>query len=239
VTLRLAAGIIYEDANIKVTAIENTHFRFQPGTPPYGKYKSFSYRFDTLGRSFVFTGDTGWSDAVIDLAKGADVLVTEVTDTDDVIGLMKRNGAWQAKSESEQEGWLRHMHEEHVTPEEVGRLAAQAGVKTVVMTHLSPSSDPNDDFARYARCKEAFLRLGSDCEGFDEVLLSLSRSGAEAYAAHCRATFRDCATTRLTSYASYGTPTPLMAAVAQSAIAPTIENSFLGSLAKSLWRHGL
>jgi ribonuclease BN (tRNA processing enzyme) len=146
----IAAGIIYQDANIKVTAVENTHFRFQPGTPPYGKYKSFSYRFDTLGRSFLFTGDTGWSDAVIDLAKGADVLVTEVTDTDDVIGLMKRNGAWQAKSESEQEGWLRHMHEEHVTPEEVGRLAAQAGVKTVVMTHLSPSSDPNDDFTRYA-----------------------------------------------------------------------------------------
>ena len=143
-------GIIYQDANIKVTAVENTHFRFEPGTPPYGKYKSFSYRFDTLDRSFLFTGDTGWSDAVIDLAKGADVLVTEVTSTDDVIGLMKRNGAWQAKTESEQEGWLRHMHEEHVTPEEVGRFAAQAGVKTVVMTHLSPSPDPNDDFARYA-----------------------------------------------------------------------------------------
>ena len=45
------------------------------------------------------------SDAVIDLAKGAEVLVTEVTDTDDVIGLMQRNGAWQAKTESEQEGW--------------------------------------------------------------------------------------------------------------------------------------
>jgi len=134
----------------QVTAVENTHFRFEPGTPAYGKYKSFSYRFDTLDRSFLFTGDTGWSDAVIDLAKGADVLVTEVTSTDDVIGLMKRNGVWQAKTESEQEGWLRHMHEEHVTPEEVGRFAAQAGVKTVVMTHLSPSPDPNDDFARYA-----------------------------------------------------------------------------------------
>lgn len=60
------------------------------------------------------------------------------------------HGAWQAKTESEQEGWLRHMLEEHVTPEEVGRFAAQAGVKTVVMTHLSPSPDPNDDFARYA-----------------------------------------------------------------------------------------
>src|SRR5262249_15231522 len=78
----IEAGIIYQDANI-----ENTHFRFEPGTPPYGEYKSFSYRFGTLDRSFLFTGDTGWSDAVIDLARGADVLVTEVTDTDDVIGL--------------------------------------------------------------------------------------------------------------------------------------------------------
>jgi ribonuclease BN (tRNA processing enzyme) len=146
----VAAGVIFQDANVKVTAVENSHFQFQPGTPPYGKYKSFSYRFDTPGRLFLFTGDTGWSDAVVALAKGVDVLVTEVTDTDDVIALMKRNGAWQAKSASEQEGWLRHMHEEHVTPEEVGKLAASAGVKIIVMTHLSPSPDVNDDFARYA-----------------------------------------------------------------------------------------
>ena len=66
----IAGGIIYQDANIRVTAVENTHFRFEPGTPPYGKFKSFSYRFDTLDRSFLFTGDTGWSDAVIDLAAG-------------------------------------------------------------------------------------------------------------------------------------------------------------------------
>jgi ribonuclease BN (tRNA processing enzyme) len=146
----IVPGVIYQDANIKVTAVENTHFQFQPGMPPYGKYKSFSYRFDAPDRSFLFTGDTGWSDAVVELAKGADVLVTEVTDGEDVIALMKRNGAWQAKTESEQQGWLRHMHEEHVTPEEVGRLAAKAGVKTVVMTHLSPSPDPNDEYARYA-----------------------------------------------------------------------------------------
>jgi ribonuclease BN (tRNA processing enzyme) len=147
----IAPGVVFQDANVKVTAVENTHFNFQPGTPPYGKYKSFSYRFDTPGRSFLFTGDTGWSDAVIGLAKGVDVLVTEVSETDDVIALMKRNGAWQAKTPPEQEGWIRHMHEEHVTPEEVGKLAAKAGVKAVVMTHLTPSPDPNDDFARYAQ----------------------------------------------------------------------------------------
>ena len=137
-------------AGLATLMVSQWEYQRAEPTDIYGGGVAFSYRFDTLDRSFLFTGDTGWSDAVIDLAKGADVLVTEVTSTDDVIGLMKRNGAWQAKTESEQEGWLRHMHEEHVTPEEVGRFAAQAGVKTVVMTHLSPSPDPNDDFARYA-----------------------------------------------------------------------------------------
>jgi ribonuclease BN (tRNA processing enzyme) len=144
------AGVIYQDANIKVTAVENTHFKFAPGTPPYGKYKSFSYRFDTPDRSFLFTGDTGWSDAVVDLAKGADVLVTEVTEVEDVIALMKRNGNWQDKTQSEQEGWIRHMHEEHVSPAEVGKMGAKAGVKTIVMTHFGPSLNPNDDYQRFA-----------------------------------------------------------------------------------------
>jgi ribonuclease BN (tRNA processing enzyme) len=144
------AGVIYQDANVKVTAVENSHFKFVPCTPPYGKYKSFSYRFDTPDRSFLFTVDTGWSDAVVDLAKGADVLVTEVTSVDDVVALMKRNGNWQDKTPSEQQGWTRHMHEEHVSPEEVGKMAAKAGVKTIVMTHFGPSLNPNDDYQRFA-----------------------------------------------------------------------------------------
>ncbi len=142
-------GVIYQDANVKVTAVENTHFNFPPGSPPYGKYKSYSYRFETPGRVVFFTGDTGPSDSVADLAKGADLYVTEVTLPDDVVAVFKRNGIWQAKSPSEQEGFLRHMHEEHVTPENVGKMAAKAGLKAVVMTHFSPSVDPNDDYQRY------------------------------------------------------------------------------------------
>ena len=68
-------GMIFQDANVKVTAVENTHFHFKPGSPGYGKYKSYSYRFDTPDRSVVFTGDTGPSSAVTELAKGADILV--------------------------------------------------------------------------------------------------------------------------------------------------------------------
>ena len=32
---------IFQDANVKVTAVENTHFHFPPGSPGYGKYKSY------------------------------------------------------------------------------------------------------------------------------------------------------------------------------------------------------
>lgn len=145
----VAPGLVYQDGNVKVTAVENTHFHFSKGSPPYGKYHSYSYRFDTLGRSVVFTGDTGPSDAVTELAKGADVLVTEVGNPNDVIELFKRNGVWQTKTPAEQQGFVRHMMEEHVTPEVVGKMATKAGVKTIVMTHLSPTVDPNDDYQRF------------------------------------------------------------------------------------------
>ena len=142
-------GVIYQDANVKVTAVENTHFHFQPGDPGYGKYRSYSYRFETPGRVVFFTGDTGPSDAVVGLAKGADLYVTETTSPDDVVELYKKSGAWQAKTKSEQDAFLRHMHEEHVTPEDIGKMAAKAQVKAVVMTHIGPSSNPNDDYQRF------------------------------------------------------------------------------------------
>ncbi len=39
--------------------------------------------------------------------------------------------------------------EEHVTPEDIGKMAAKAGVKAVVMTHLAPTINAHDDYQRY------------------------------------------------------------------------------------------
>jgi len=153
----VAPGAVYQDANVRVTAVENTHFNFAPDSQGAGKYRSYSYRFDTPGRVVVFTGDTGPSPALTELAKGADVLVTEVTQVEDVIEVLKKNGNWQTKSAAEQAGWIQHMRQEHVTPEDVGRMAAAAGVKTVVLTHLSPSVDPKDDFQRYVDGAKKFF----------------------------------------------------------------------------------
>jgi ribonuclease BN (tRNA processing enzyme) len=145
----VGTGVVYQDANIKVVAAENTHFHFPAGSPGHGKYKSYSYRFETPDRVIVFTGDTGASDAVTELARNADVLVTEVVSVDDVKEARIRDGRWQAMSDREQKEYIRHMVEEHLTPQQIGVMAARANVKTVVMSHLTPRPD-SDDYTPWA-----------------------------------------------------------------------------------------
>ena len=145
----VAPGVVFQDANVKVTAVENSHFHFPAASPAFGKCKSYSYRFETPDRVVVFTGDTGPSDAVAELAKNADMLVTEVGSPDDVVEARKRTGRWDVLSPKEQEEFIRHQVEEHLTPEHVGKMATKAGVKTVILSHLSPRPD-SDDYAPWA-----------------------------------------------------------------------------------------
>ncbi len=146
----VGTGEIYRDANVTVRAVENAHFHFQPGTPAYGRFKSYAYRFEGAGRSIVLTGDTGPSDAVTRLAQGADLLVSEVNSPEEAKQRRISNGDWQRLSPAEQAAFIRHMTEEHVTPEEVGKMAQRAGVKKVVLTHILGTANPDDDYARYA-----------------------------------------------------------------------------------------
>jgi len=141
-------GMIFQDSNLKVTSVENTHFHFPPGSPAFGKYKSYSYRFDAADRSIVFTGDTGPTEAVADLARGADLLVSEATNpVEEFKEEQIKAGRWQLMTSEEQKNMIRHHIEEHLLPEDLGKIAARANVKAVVMTHLQPS--PNDDYSRY------------------------------------------------------------------------------------------
>jgi len=143
-------GIIFQDSNLKVTAAENSHFHFEAGSPGYGRYKSYALRFDTADRSIVFTGDTGPSEAISMLAKGADLLVSEVAaPLEEFKQRQMAIGRWQSMTPVQQEASIRHQIEEHVSPEQVGEMAARAGVKTVILTHLPATADPKDEYARY------------------------------------------------------------------------------------------
>jgi ribonuclease BN (tRNA processing enzyme) len=147
----VGTGVIYQDANVKVTPVENSHFDFHKG-PAAGKHKSYSYRFETPDRVIVFTGDTGPSDAVAELAKGADLLVTETSSVEDRKQAMIRSGRWQAMTPDEQAGIMRQASQGHMSLEAVGKMAARANVKTVVLSHMGSSqrADDTNDYTPWA-----------------------------------------------------------------------------------------
>jgi len=144
----VGTGLIYEDANIKVSAAENSHFSFHKGQAA-GMHKSYSYRFETPDRVIVFTGDTGPSDAVIELARGADLLVTSTSSCEDRKQGMIKDGRWQAMTPAEQEGIMQQATQGHMTLELIGKLASRAKVKTVVLSHLTQRFG-SDDYTPWA-----------------------------------------------------------------------------------------
>ena len=142
----VGTGVIYKDANITVTAIENPHFDFQKVSAS-ARQKSYSYRFDTPGRVIVFTGDTGPTDALIELAKGADLLVSEANSIEERMQDLVRSGQWLLLTPEEQVRIKQQMAEGHLSTDDVGRMATRAGVKTVVLTHLTWKAD--DDYSTW------------------------------------------------------------------------------------------
>ena len=110
-----------DDNGVRVTAILVQHAPVFP---------AFAYRFDTPSGSVVFSGDTGPCDNVVRIATSADYLVHEVIDlsfvADRIAKLPNRDNI------------LNHLTESHTSPEDAGRIAARAGVKTLVLSHLVP-----------------------------------------------------------------------------------------------------
>jgi ribonuclease BN (tRNA processing enzyme) len=89
----------------------------------------YAYRFDTPDRSFVFSGDTRPSEALIELARGADILVHEAMLT----------SALGAITDSNAPRLMDHLVRSHTTTEQLGRIAQAAGVRTLVLSHLVPA----------------------------------------------------------------------------------------------------
>jgi ribonuclease BN (tRNA processing enzyme) len=161
----IGTGLVFQDANIKVAAVENSHFDWG-GTA--GKFKSYSYRFETPDRVVVFTGDTGASDAVTELARDADLLVTETASFEDRMQTMIRTGQWQAMTPAQQAATRQQALQGHMTTEIIGKMAARANVKAVILTHQTYRSD-GDYTTRAADVKKYFsgeVRVAKDLMEF-------------------------------------------------------------------------
>ena len=118
-------GVVMWDGSVKVTAALVSHPPVEP---------AFAYRFDSPYRSIVISGDTTPSDNLIQLAKGADVLVHEAMHMKGVDRLVARV--------PNHPGLRQHLLASHTVVEDVGRVAQAAGVKLLVLSHLVPADDP-------------------------------------------------------------------------------------------------
>ena len=126
------SGVIHHDDGIKVTSVENTH----------GMDYSYAFRFDMPDRSIVFSGDTGYDERVVELAGGADVLVHEV-----VYMPLIEETVIAARDDPEARQQMRqHLTTNHIPTELVGRVAAEADVGMLVISHIVPvEMTANDD----------------------------------------------------------------------------------------------
>lgn len=119
-------GLVMQNDDVKVTSCLVSH-------PPIKQ--AYAYRFDAKDRSVVISGDTAYAPELAEFAKSADVLVHEVMYLPGVDALIKRLP--NAKRLRE------HLMAAHTLPEDVGKIAAQAGVKTLVLSHFVPGDDPS------------------------------------------------------------------------------------------------
>ncbi len=160
--------LVYRDRDVRVLAVPNTHYvTMKLPRRSYGIDQSFAYRFETKDRTIVFTGDTGWSPAVVALAHGADILVSEIILTKRVVAAIEHR---PTAVPAAREALIRHMQAEHLSPEEVGRMASLAHVKMVVLTHLVPGADGETDITPYVagvrRYYSGPVILGRDLDQF-------------------------------------------------------------------------
>jgi len=107
--------------------------RMQHSAPALG------YRLDVRGKSLAYSGDTDYCRAVVDLGRGADVLILECSAPDErkVVG--------------------------HLTPTACGRIADEAECRHLVLTHFYPVFAGYDIRARVRAQFRGRLTLSRDC----------------------------------------------------------------------------
>ncbi len=139
----------FEDDRVRVSATLVDHAPVFP---------ALAYRFDSDDGSIVFSGDTGPTPNLVKLARGADVLVHEVIDP-----------AWPESLFSEprtdaQEGLYQHLVQSHTLIEDLGPIAQEAGVETLVLSHMVPGNRPDSTWEGCGAGFDGRLVIGHDLD---------------------------------------------------------------------------
>jgi ribonuclease Z len=124
--------VVYADDGVIVTAFKVTHDPIHP---------AIGYRVDYNGKSVVITGDSSDMPNLQRFSKGADLLVAEVMNMKVEEQMEKIH---TALGHGDRAKIFFDIRNYHLSTDEVGKLAADAGVKTLILTHLIPATDDEE-----------------------------------------------------------------------------------------------
>jgi ribonuclease BN (tRNA processing enzyme) len=105
-------GVVYQDSNVKVTAIPVPHANWR---------RAYAYKFVTADRTIVISGDTRPSDALVQAATGCDILVHEVY------------SAEQFRTRPVE--WQRYHADAHTSTAELAAIATRVEPRLLVLYH--------------------------------------------------------------------------------------------------------
>jgi ribonuclease BN (tRNA processing enzyme) len=134
-----------EDRNVMVTCVLADH-------PPLPV--ALSYRFDAADRSVVFSGDTR-TDALFNLAKGADVFVREAQYLPGIREVLQR-AVQGGYDKATADALFRTISDNALSIEQAGEVAQAAGVKTLVLSHFVPGDGSVSEQVFVEQARKAF-----------------------------------------------------------------------------------
>ncbi len=138
----VGAGVVYEDANVRVTAFPVRHGDWR---------QAFGYRFEAADRTVVVSGDTSPCASLVLHAKGCDVLVHEVYS--------------QAGFERRMPVWQRYHSAAHTSTVELAKIARQVQPGLLVLTHqLLWGATPEQMLAEIGESYDGEVRYGRDLD---------------------------------------------------------------------------
>src|SRR6266540_3052256 len=123
----VSEGIVYKDDDVTITAFGVDHRPVEP---------AFGYKFEAGGKIVVISGDTAPSDNLVKFARGANILVHEVY----MPGYFAKARSVEM-TRGDTTKVTQRLSRYHTDAEQVGKIAAAAGVKKLVLTHLIPPED--------------------------------------------------------------------------------------------------
>lgn len=140
-----APGEVPIDLPMKITAAQMVH-----------NVLTYGYRFETKDDIIVFSGDTAPTPQLVELARGADLLVIDAC--------LAPTAVYHQTNNPELRKIWDNLQKEHCTPAQAGEIAREAGVKKVVLTHFLPNILEKETYEEAASQFDGDIIIGRDLQ---------------------------------------------------------------------------